>query len=130
RGPDRCANRARNARDRVLGRVAAAGIVPSDGIERAQHEPVPDRREPMPILAPHAAGAAVAAAPDRNLHRLTIDGALQMSLEELARERARALGPDISVAILAVDHATGEVLARIASADYFDTRRAGQVDMT
>ena len=27
--------------------------------------------------------------------------------------RARALGPDISVAILAVDHATGEVLARV-----------------
>jgi len=55
---------------------------------------------------------------------------LQRNLEELARERARALGPDISVAILAVDHATGEVLARVASADYFDARRAGQVDMT
>ena len=39
--------------------VAAAGIVPSDEIERAQHEPVPDRRKPMPILAPHAADAAV-----------------------------------------------------------------------
>src|SRR5262249_37389059 len=52
------------------------------------------------------------------------------NLEELARERARALGPDMSVAILAVDHATGEVLARVASADYFDARRAGQVDMT
>src|SRR5205823_4645882 len=49
---------------------------------------------------------------------------------ELARERARALGPDISVAIVAVDHATGDVLARVAGADYFDERRAGQVDMT
>ena len=47
-----------------------------------------------------------------------------------ARARARALGPDISVAILAVDNATGEVLARVGSADYFDARRAGQVDMT
>ena len=64
------------------------------------------------------------------VHRLTIDAALQKSLEDLARERARALGPDISVAILAVDNATGEVLARVASADYFDERRAGQVDMT
>jgi penicillin-binding protein 1C len=34
------------------------------------------------------------------------------------------------VAILAVDHASGEVLARVASSDYFDERRAGQVDMT
>src|SRR5207237_7378057 len=36
----------------------------------------------------------------------------------------------VSVAILAVDHTTGEVLARVASADYFDASRAGQVDMT
>jgi len=130
RRPDRSAAAARNARDRVLERVAAAGIVPFDEIERAKHEPVPDGRKPMPILAPHAADAAVAAAPDRSIHRLTIEAALQRNLEELARERARALGPDMSVAILAVDHATGEVLARIASADYFDARRAGQVDMT
>jgi len=129
RRPDRSAAAARNARDRVLERAAAAGIV-VDEIERAKHEPVPDGRKPMPTLAPHAADAAVAAAPERSVHRLTIEAALQRNLEELARERARALGPDISVAILAVDHATGEVLARVASADYFDARRAGQVDMT
>ena len=46
------------------------------------------------------------------------------------RERARALGPDVSVAILAVDHASGEVLARVGSAGYFEDQRAGQVDMT
>jgi hypothetical protein len=72
----------------------------------------------------------IAAAPDRSLHRLTIDAALQRNLEDLARERARALGSEISVAIVAVDHGSGEVLARVASADYFDTRRSGQVDMT
>jgi penicillin-binding protein 1C len=130
RRPDRSSDAARHARDRVLDRVAAAGIVALDEIERAKREPVPDGRKPMPILAPHAADAAVAAAPDRSVHHLTLDATLQRSLEELARERARALGSDISVAILAVDHATGEVLARVASADYFDTRRAGQVDMT
>jgi penicillin-binding protein 1C len=130
RRPDRSTAAARNARDRVLDRAAAAGIVPFDEIARAKRESVPEGRKPMPILAPHAADAAVAAAPERSVHRLTIDAALQRNLEELARERARALGPDMSVAILAVDHATGEVLARVASADYFDVRRAGQVDMT
>ena len=130
RRPDRSIAAARNARDRVLDRVAAAGIVPFDEIERAKRESVPEGRKPMPMLAPHAADAAVAAAPERRVHRLTIDAALQRNLEELARERARALGPDMSVAVLAVDHATGEVLARVASADYFDVRRAGQVDMT
>ena len=43
---------------------------------------------------------------------------------------ARSLGPEISVAIVVVDNATGEVLARVAAADYFDAARAGQVDMT
>jgi penicillin-binding protein 1C len=130
RRPDRAIETVRHARDRVLDRVAAAGIVAADEIARAKQEPVPDGRRPMPMLAPHAADAVVAAAPERSFHRLTIDATLQKNLEELARERGRALGPDMSVAIVAVDNATGEVLARVASADYFDIRRAGQVDMT
>ena len=32
--------------------------------------------------------------------------------------------------IIAVDNASGDVLARVGSPDYFDDRRAGQVDMT
>src|SRR4029077_10288515 len=54
----------------------------------------------------------------------------QKILEGLALDRARALGPDMSVAIMVIDSATGEVLARVASPDYFDERRAGQVDLT
>src|SRR5262249_4894728 len=93
--PDRSASAAPNGRAGGLARVAAAGMVPSDEMERAKHEPVPDGRKPMPILAPHAADAAVAAAPDRSVHRLRIEATLQRNLEELGRERARALGPDI-----------------------------------
>ena len=130
RRPDRSIETARRARDRVLDRVAALGIFDPAEIAQAKAEPVPAVRTPMPSLAPHAADEAVAALPGRSLIRLTIDGPWQASLEELARERARALGPNISVAILAVDHATGEVLARVGSAGYFDDQRAGQVDMT
>ena len=130
RRPDRSAEVARRARDRVLERIAAARLMPADEVEDAKREPVPDARKPMLVLAPHAADQAVAAAPEQKLHRLTIEASLQKSLEELARDRARTLGPDISIAIEAVDNATGEVLARVASADYFDERRAGQVDMT
>jgi penicillin-binding protein 1C len=130
RRPDRSSANARSARDRVLDRVAAAGLVPPDEIAQAKAEPVPTARRPMPALAPHAADQAIAAAPERRLHRLTIDANLQRSFEDLARDRARAIGPEMSVAIIAVDNATGEVLARVASADYFDESRAGQVDMT
>jgi penicillin-binding protein 1C len=130
RRPDRHAEAARMARDRVLDRAAKAGVVPHDEIARARAEPVPHARKPMPLFAPHSADAVVAAAPDSDVHRLTIDLNLQKRLEELARERAQVLGPEMSVAILAVDNETGEVRARVASADYFDMRRAGQVDMT
>ena len=130
RRPDRFPDVARAARDRVLDRAAAAGVVPRDEIVRAKTSNVPRERKPLPVLAPHAADQVVAAEPDRRIHRLTIDAGLQKILQELALERARALGPQISVAILAVDNESGEVRARVGSADYFDERRAGQVDMT
>ncbi|HML12827.1 MAG TPA: penicillin-binding protein 1C [Xanthobacteraceae bacterium] len=130
RRPDRAPDAARRARARVLERIAAAGIVAPDEVARARAEPVPDSRRTMPALAPHAADRALAAAPTRKLHRLTIEAPLQKALEDLARERARALGPDLSVAIVVVDNASGEVLARVGSADYFDERRAGQIDMS
>jgi penicillin-binding protein 1C len=130
RRPDRYPDAARAARHRVLDRVAAAGAVPYDEIARAKSEPVPRARKHLPMLAPHAADQIVGAEPTRRIHRLTIDASLQNTLQELARERAHALGSDISIAILAVDNASGEARARVASADYFDARRAGQVDMT
>ncbi|HEX3440250.1 MAG TPA: penicillin-binding protein 1C [Pseudolabrys sp.] len=128
RRPDRYPDAAQAARDRVLDR--AEGVISADDINRAKAEPVPRARRQLPMLAPHAADKVVGFEPDKRVHRLTIDAALQKTLEDLARERAQALGPDISVAILAVDNASGEVRARVASPDYFDVRRAGQVDMT
>jgi penicillin-binding protein 1C len=130
RRPDRAQAIALRARDRVLDRAAPVNGTPADEIALAKAEPVPGARKAMPALAPHAADQAIAAAPTRKVHRLAIDATIQKPLEDLARDRARALGPDISVAIVAIDNATGEVLARVASPDYFDERRAGQVDMS
>src|SRR5262249_10490228 len=130
RRPDRSHDVARKARDRALDRLQSDGIVSAAEVPHAKAELVPSARRPMPMLAPHVADSMVAAAPDAKLHRLTLEATWQKSLEDLARERARSFGPDISVAILAVDHATGEVRARVGSSDYFDLRRAGQVDMT
>ena len=131
RRPDRSAEVAKRARDRVLDRVAPADRVPADEIVQAKAESVHGG-------APADADvrAACGRSGDRGRRRAArwsrspSTPTMQKPLEELARERARALGPDISVAIVAVDNATGEVLARVAGADYFDERRAGQVDMT
>jgi penicillin-binding protein 1C len=134
RRPDRSPAVARAARDRVLDRFAATGEVPADEIALAKAEPVPAARHPMPMLAPHAADQARALTPAAREIHLTIDAELQNNLQTLARERQRTLAasldPAVSLAILVVDNATGEVVAHIGAPAYFDDRRAGQVDMT
>ena len=118
------------ARNRVLDRMVEDGRVPEEDAVQAKAVPVPRLRKPMPILAPHSADQAIATMKGAPVIRLTLDSSLQKTLEALARDRAVALGPDISVAIIAVDNASGDVLARVGSSDYFDERRAGQVDMS
>jgi len=130
RRPDRFADKARAARDRVLDRIAGDGAFSPSEIDRAKTEPVPDARKAMPLSAPHAADEAMSALPGQKAIRLTIDGRLQRRLESLARERSTALGAAMSAAIVVVDNDTGEILARVASPNYFDASRAGQVDLT
>ncbi|MGB9170715.1 MAG: penicillin-binding protein 1C [Bradyrhizobium sp.] len=127
---DRHPNAARAARDRVLDRMVEVGVVSDADAALAKSVPVPRLRKPMPILAPHSADNAMLSVKDKSVIALTLDAGLQQTLENLARDRAVALGSNISVAILAVDNASGDVLARVGSPDYFDDRRAGQVDMT
>ena len=127
---DRYPQAAHAARDRVLDRMVEDGVVSKDDAAQARAVAVPRLRKPMPILAPHSSDAAMATVKDAPLIKLTLDSSLQKTLEALARDRAMAQGPNISVAIIAVDNESGDVLARVGSSDYFDERRAGQVDMT
>jgi penicillin-binding protein 1C len=130
RRPDRHASLARAARDRVLARAADAGLLTSDDVAAAISEALPDRRRPFPMLAAHTAARLTGEHPEKKTHRLTIDASLQARLQALASERAAALSDNVSIAILIADHASGEVLASVGSANLFDERRDGFVDMT
>jgi penicillin-binding protein 1C len=127
---DRYSQNAHAARDRVLDRMVEDGVVSKDDAVQAKAVAVPQMRKSIPILAPHSSDQAVATFKDTPVIRLTLDANLQKVLEALGRDRAIAQGSNISVAIIAVDNESGEVLARVGSSDYFDERRAGQVDMT
>jgi penicillin-binding protein 1C len=130
RRPDRFAQAALIARNRVLDRARERGVISTAEAEAAKAAPMPDARRPFPMLAAHAAEAAVAERPDPNTHLLAIDARLQANLEQLARERVERLDSKLSVAILVLDNATGEVRAQVGSPDYISKERAGAIDMT
>ena len=130
RRPDRFAQAALIARNRVLDRARERGVISTAEAEAAKAAPMPDARRPFPMLAAHAAEAAVAERPDPNTHLLAIDARLQANLEQLARERVERLDSKLSVAILVLDNATGEVRAQVGSPDYMSKERAGAIDMT
>lgn len=130
RRPDRHPEAARRARDRVLERMVAAGRIDADDAVRARAEPVVTARRPMPMLAPHTADRLLAQKPSSPVVATTIDAPMQRALESLARDRSASIDRSVSVAIVVADHRTGEILARVGSPDYFDDRRAGQVDMS
>ncbi|OYX20887.1 MAG: penicillin-binding protein 1C [Rhodobacterales bacterium 32-66-9] len=130
RRPDRAADRAEAARNRVLARAVEAGVIDAEAAEAALREEVPGLRKPFPALAPHLADRARDAEPQALSHRLTLDRALQTKLEALAQEAVAGRGEALQVAILVADHASGEILASVGSAGYQADLRQGFVDMT
>jgi penicillin-binding protein 1C len=130
RRPDRDPAAALAARNRVLDRLVSEGVLGAEEATAAKTEPVPTERRTFPMLAAHLARQAVEAHPTAATHTLTVDRDLQMSLESLARDRVAALGPKLSIAIVAADHRTGEILASVGSPGLLEEERAGHVDMT
>lgn len=130
RRPDRAPVAAGLARNKVLARAVASGLISTDQAQAAQREAVPNLRQDFPALAPHLADRVVMAAPTQTTHRTTIDLALQTRIESLAAEAVAAQGDRLQVAIVVADHRSGEVLASVGSAAYKADARQGFVDMT
>ena len=130
RRPDRAADRAEAARNRVLARAVGEGVLDPEEAEAAKREAVPGLRKPFPALAPHLADRARAEEPQTGTHHLTLDRDLQKKLEALAVEAVEGKGDRLQVAILVADHASGEILASVGSAGYQADLRQGFVDMT
>lgn len=130
RRPDRFPEAADEARTRVLNRIAQAKILPEADLARGAEEAIPLARRAFPRHAAHRSEALVAEHPRERRILTTYDRTMQASLETLARERADALGREVSVAIVVIDLASGELRASIGGADYFDTARAGGIDLT
>src|SRR5690606_22421013 len=81
RRPDRHPANAKAARDRVLARIANAGVIPGSEVERASRIGIVAQRLPMPAYAAHLADAARRAEPDKLRYRLVLNRGVQAALE-------------------------------------------------
>ncbi|MDK3071517.1 penicillin-binding protein 1C [Sedimentitalea sp. JM2-8] len=131
RRPDRHPEQARVVRDRVLSRLRAQGVLAGSEAASASTVALPTRMQPFPRLAPHLADRVVADRPEARRHDLTLDARVQAAMERLVGAAARQAGRNLSAALVAVDHRTGEIVASVGSPAYdAGDGRQGFVDMT
>lgn len=127
--PDRHPERARAARDGVLGHRAGplAGLSAEDRA-LALAAPVPAWRQPMPRLAPHLA-RELARDPGETRIATTLSAPLQRATEALAETALETLPERAAIAILVAELATREVRALVGGA-WGAEGRAGMLDLT
>lgn len=127
--PDRHPEAARAARDKVLKTMVRRGVLTAVQAREAMEAPVPTARRPLPFHAPHLARRLVSKPADGRIVRTSIDRDLQASAERLLRRVTKGLGDRATVAAIIVETSTRRIRAYVGSGDFFDARRAGQIDM-
>ena len=127
--PDREAERARIARDKVLARMEKLGVWSSQDVRDARMEPVVARSLQPPQNASLLAQRLRVANPQSPRIESTIDLDLQRTLEDRVSAYFSDLPERTSAALLVVDNATLEARAYIGSVEFADKARLGHVDM-
>ena len=121
---------ATHARDRVLRQLHDRGAFTSAEISAAMRQPLPRARRKAPFIAPHFCDYAIAQAPGRTRIFTTLDPRIQQLAEQQVRARIaslRAWGVE-QTSVVVIDINTGEVVAMVGSANFFDPQRQGQVN--
>jgi penicillin-binding protein 1C len=133
--PYRWPERARARMRSVLALMAENGALDPDEARRAGEAPLDLVPRETAFRAPHLVASLARSLEDLGLGaavtvETTLDPALQADLEAAVREEVAGLaGKDATAAAaLVVDNRTGEVLAYVGSAGFFDEASGGQND--
>lgn len=127
--PDRNAQAARVARDKLLQRMVALHEWTAAQAADARIEPVITRRLRQPMLAALLAQRLKDRFPRQARIVTTIDAGLQRALEARVTSYFSSLPERTSAALLVVDNTTLEARAYIGSVAFGDIPRLGHVDM-
>jgi penicillin-binding protein 1C len=127
--PDRHPQAAQRARDKVIDRLHDLGLWTAARAADARIEQVAARRLRAPMRAALLAERLRRRNPGTALVQSTIDSSQQTRIEARVAAHLRRLPERNSVAVLVVANESLETLAYVGSADLFDGKRAGHVDM-
>jgi penicillin-binding protein 1C len=131
--PFRHLDRARARQHRVLRGMLNSGVIDSTKFNAAINEDLAIASRPKNFLAPHACDLALSlleSTPPSREVRLSIDASLQYQVEKLLAGNLKQLerANVTNGAVLVIDNQTGDILALVGSADYFDDEHDGQVN--
>ena len=126
--PDRNQGKARMARTKVLDRLKSTGVVSTKESEEAEDTPIEAKRYRFPFFAPHLARRLLSRNPREEIIRTHIVPDFQMSAVDIVSEAVRRADPGVNAAAIIVENKTANVLAYVASNEFFDASRSGQVD--
>ena len=117
------------ARNRVLARMQARGLIDTEAIAAALQSPVPRVIHSFPADAPHAADYLRQHFPEVTDIRSTLDPHVQRVAENLLKShtaRLRNLGAH-NASVVVMHNASREVRALVGSLDYWNPSHGGQI---
>lgn len=128
--PTRHPGAARAARTAVLAKMEAASIITASERLTARAEPVPDRRRPAPMEAPHFARYLLDEIGGEPVIRSTLDRAVQRAAEAVAARhigtlRRQGVG---NLSAVVIENRTHALRAMVGSAAFDDPEHQGQVN--
>ncbi|EPJ44775.1 MAG: hypothetical protein OFPI_39000 [Osedax symbiont Rs2] len=127
--PDRHLQAAQQARDKVLRRMSKLNIWSQQRVADALQEPLFAYNQRAPLIAPLLARRLKKQCPDCEKIYTNIDIEMQQQLEMLVSDYVATTPQGLSAALLVMENASGAVRSYIGSADFFNAKRFGHVDM-
>jgi len=127
--PDRYAERAKKAKDKVLDRLQAFDIWSKQQVDSAKQEMVNATFNSRPLVAPLLSRRLVNQFPNKQIIHTNIDINLQSQIAELVKGYLSRFSDSTSASALLIDNQNLDVLAYVGAGDFANKKRFGHVDM-
>ncbi len=122
--------RAGHRRDYVLHRMYREGYITSERLEHALKQPIKAKWHEFPSHAPHLAHFHRSSIEKEGIRQTTLDAPIQSYCERVVKQYMNTFAGEVTnAAVMVANIESGEVLARVGSADFFGTIIGGQVDL-